>query len=79
MIVFTVEFIDLHRVNILRTGGTDPDHLAVKALYQRGILRFRITDNDIIICHEVGIGDLPFCREGLAGSRRAENQAVRVL
>ena len=42
-------------------------------------LALRIIDNNIIVRHQKGVGDLTLCRETFAASRSAQNQAIRVL
>ena len=51
----------------------------MQTLHQRCILRFRVTDNDIITGKQKAVGDFSFCAEGLTGTRRTQNQAVRVF
>ena len=42
-------------------------------------LCFRVTDDDIIVCHEERVADLTLCAERLARAGGAQNQAVGVL
>ena len=42
-------------------------------------LTFRVTDDDIIIRHQKGVGDLTLCRETFAGTGSTQNQAIGVL
>ena len=51
----------------------------MQTLHQRGVLRFRVTDDDIIRSEQKAVGDLSLGAEGLAGTRRTENQAVGVF
>ena len=40
---------------------------------------FGIIDNNIIICHQKGVGNFTFCRETFARAGSAQNQAIRVF
>ena len=60
-------------------GRADLNDLTFQTVDQRGILRLGIADDDIIIGDQKGVGDLTFCREGLAGTGRTEDQPVRIL
>ena len=51
----------------------------MQTLHQRGVLRFRVTDDDIIRSEQETVGDLSLGAEGLAGTRRTENQTIRVF
>ena len=51
----------------------------MQTLNKRCVLRFRVTDNDIITGKQKAVGNFSFCAEGLTGTRRTQNQAVRVF
>ena len=51
----------------------------MQTLNKRCVLRFRVTDDDIIIGKQKAVGDFSFCAEGLTGTRRTQNQAVGVF
>ena len=51
----------------------------MQTLHQRCVLRFRVTDNDIITGKQKAVGDLTLGAEGLTGTRRTQNQAVGVF
>ena len=51
----------------------------MQTLSKRCVLRFRITDNDIITGKQKAVGNFSFCAEGLTGTRRTQNQAVGVF
>ena len=48
-------------------------------LHQWAIFRFRVADDDIVVRYQKDVCDLTFGAEALAGTGRAQNQAVRVL
>ena len=79
VVLLGVVQVDVHRVDILRTGRADPDDLSVEPLDKGRVLRLRVADDDIIVRHQKGVGDLPLGGEGLAGTGRAEDQPVGVL
>ena len=51
----------------------------MQTLHQRCILRFRVTDDNIITGKQKAVGNFSFCAEGLTGTRRTQNQAVGVF
>jgi len=51
----------------------------MQTLNKRCVLRFRVTDNDIITGKQKAVGNFSFCAEGLTGTRRTQNQAVGVF
>ena len=51
----------------------------MQTLHQRCVLRFRVTDNDIITGKQKAVGDLTLGAERLTGTRRTQNQAVGVF
>ena len=79
VVLLGVVQVDVHRVDILAAGRADPDDLPAEPLHQRRVLRLRVADDDIIVRHQKGVGDLPLGGEGLAGTGRAEDQPVGVL
>ena len=46
---------------------------------KRCVLRFRVTDNDIITGKQKAVGNLTLGAERLTGTRRTQNQAVGVF
>lgn len=79
VIFFTVVCIYIHRIHVLGGCRGNVDDLAFQLLHQGGVLRFRITDDHVVIRHQESIGDLALGTEGLTGTGRSEDQAVRVL
>ena len=79
VVLFAVGIVDVHGIDILRAGRADFDDLPFHAVSQGRILCLRITDNQVVIRHQKGIGNLSLCRERLAGTGCPENQAVRVF
>ena len=71
--------VDIHRIDVLGAGRADMNDLAVEALHESRVLRFRIADDHIVIRHQEGVGDLTLGAEGFTGTRGTEDQAVRVL
>ena len=51
----------------------------MQAFHQRCVLRFRVTDDDIIIGKQKAVGNLTLGAERLTGTRRTQNQAVGVF
>ena len=51
----------------------------MQTIHQRCVLRFRVTDDDIIIGKQKAVGNLTLGAEGLTGTRRTQNQAVGVF
>ena len=51
----------------------------MQTLNKRCVLRFRVTDDNIIAGKQKAVGDFSFCAEGLTGTRRTQNQAVGVF
>ena len=51
----------------------------MQTLNKRCVLRFRVTDNNIITGKQKAVGNFSFCAEGLTGTRRTQNQAVGVF
>ena len=51
----------------------------MQTLNKRCVLRFRVTDDNIIIGKQKAVGDFSFCAEGLTGTWRTQNQAVGVF
>ena len=68
--------VDIERIYIVAAVGREPNHLAAQSVHQRGVFILRVTDDDIILCGQHDIGDLPFAAHGLAAARRAEHKAV---
>ena len=68
VVLLGVVQVDVHRVDILAAGRADPDDLPAEPLHQRRVLRLRVADDDIIVRHKEGVGDLPLGGEGLAAS-----------
>ena len=84
VIIFGVVQVDIHRIQVecpaaSAAGGGKPDHLSAQTLHQGEILRFRVTDQDIVLGDQKHIQDLPLGREGLTAAGGAENQAVGCL
>ena len=68
--------VDIQRIYIVAAVGREPDHLAAQPVHQRGIFILRVADDDIILCGQHDIGDLPLAAHGLAAARRTEHKTV---
>ena len=79
IVLLAVIAVDVHRVDILRAGGTDVDNLSMQTLHQRSVLCFRVADDNIIVRHQKSVGDLTLCRETFARTGSAQNQAIGVF
>ena len=51
----------------------------MQAFHHGCVLRFRVTDDDIIIGKQKAVGNLTLGAERLTGTRRTQNQAVGVF
>ena len=51
----------------------------MQTIHQGCVLRFRVTDDDIIIGKQKAVGNLTLGAERLTGTRRTQNQAVGVF
>ena len=51
----------------------------MQVLHQWAVFRLRIADDDIVVRHQKDVCDLTLGAEALAGTGRAQNQAVRIL
>ena len=60
-----------------RSRGNFND-LAAQSFDQRAVLGFRIDDNNVVVCGQRDLRDLPLGRKGFTGTRDAENEAVAV-
>ena len=79
VIVIGVIQIDIHRIDIVLAGRGNMNHLSAQRQHQCIILGLRIADDDVIHRHQKCIQYLPLPCEGLTGSRRTENQPIRIL
>ena len=68
--------VDIQGIHIVAAVGGKPDHLTAQPVHQRGIFILRVTDDDVILCGQHDIGDLPFAAHGFAAARCAEYKAV---
>ena len=71
--------VQIHGVDVVGGSGRNLDDLSMQTLHQRCVLRFRVTDDDIIRSEQETVGDLSLGAEGLAGTRRTENQTIGVF
>ena len=79
VIVLRIVGVDVHRIDIAGTGGTDLYHLTIELVNQCGVLSFGVTDDNVVIRNQERIGDLSLCGEGLTGTRGAKDKPVGVL
>ncbi len=68
--------VDIQGIHIVAAARREPDHLAAQPVHQRGIFILRVADDDVILCGQHDIGDLPLAAHGFSAARRAEHQTV---
>ena len=51
----------------------------MQRLHQRRVFSLRVTDEDVVVCQQVAVGDLTLGAERFAAARRTQNQPVGVL
>ena len=71
--------VQIQGIDVVFRGGRNVDYLPVKPLHQGGVFRFGITDDDVIVCQQEAVGNLPLGRKALSGAGGAQNQAVGVF
>lgn len=73
--------IDVHRVDVVRgsRGNINDLPLGTELLYQRPILIFRVSDNDVVLRQKEHIDDLTLGRERFAASWGTEKQPIGVF
>ena len=79
VLVIRIVEVQVHGIDIVRRGGRDFNDLSVQMLHQWAVFRLRIADDDIVVRHQKDVCDLALGAEALAGTGRAQNQAVRIL
>ena len=79
IIIVGIVEVNVHRVDVVLTGGRNMDNLTAQRFHQRIILAFRVCNDNIVRCGEEHIGDFTLCTERLTASRCAEDQTVRVF
>ena len=79
VIIVGIVQVDVHRVDVVLTGGRDMDNLTAQRFHQRIILSLRVCDDNIVRCGKEHVGDLTLCTERLTASRCAEDQAIWVF
>ena len=79
VIIVRIIEVNVHRVDVVLTGGRDMDNLTAQRFHQRIILSFRICDDNIVRCGKEYVRDLTLCTERLTAAGCAEDQAVRVF
>ena len=77
--LFGVVEVDVQRIDVVRAYRRDADDLTAELLDKGEILCFGVTDDDVILGDEEGIGHLSLCREGFTAAGSAEDQPVGVL
>ena len=79
VIIIRIIHVDIHRIDVLRTGRCDLDDLTTKPFNQRRILCLRIRDDHIVIRYQECICNLPLRGKRFTGTGSTEDQTVRVL
>ena len=77
--IIRVVQVQIHGVDVVGGSRRNLNDLPMQTLHQRCVLRFRVTDDDIIRSEQETVGDLSLGAEGLAGTRRTENQTIGVF
>ena len=79
VIIVRVVQVNIHRVDVVLTGGRNMDNLTAQCFHQWIILAFRVCHDNIVRCGKEHVGDLTLCTERLTAAGCAEDQAVRVF
>ena len=79
VIIVRIVQIDVHRVDVVLTGGRNMDNLTAQRFHQRIILALRVCHDNIVRCGKEHVGNFTFCTERLTAAGCAEDQAVRVF
>ena len=79
VIIVRVVEVNVHRVDVVLTGGRNMDNLTAQRFHQRIILAFRVCNDNIVRCGKEYVRDFTLCTERLTASRCAEDQTVRVF
>ena len=79
VVILRVVQVDVHRVDIVGTGGADFYHLTIELVNQSRIFRFGVANDNIVIRNQERIGDFTLCGKGFTGTGRTQNQSVGVL
>ena len=79
VIIVRIVEVNVHRIDVVLTGGRDMDNLTTQRFHQRIILSFGVCDDNIVRCGKEYVRDLTLCTERLTASRCAEDQTVRVF
>ncbi len=58
--------VEVQRIDVLIGIDRDAHHLTFQRTHQRGVFAFRVGNDDLILCHQKSVGDLPFGCKGLA-------------
>ena len=77
--LFGIVQVDVQRIDVVRADRRYPDDLTAELLDKRIILGFRVTDDDVILGDEKGVGHLTLCGEGFTAAGCAENKAVGIF
>ena len=73
VIIVRIVQIDIHRVDVVLTGGRDMDDLSAQCFHQRIILALRVCHDNIVRCGKEHVGDLTLCTERLTAARCTQN------
>ena len=63
VIIVRIVQIDVHRVDIVLTGGRNMDNLTTQRFHQRIILTLRVCHDNIVRCGEEHVRDFTLCTE----------------
>ena len=79
VIIVRIVEVNVHRVDVVLTGGRDMNDLTAQRFHQRIILAFRVCHDNIVRCGEEHIRDFTLCTERLTAAGCTEDQAIRVF
>ena len=79
VIIVGIVEVNVHRVDVVLTGGRNMDNLTAQRFHQRIILALRVCHDNIVRCGKEHVGDLTLCTERLTAAGCAEDQTVRVF
>ena len=73
VIIVRIVQIDVHRVDVVLTGGRDMDNLTAQRFHQRIILSLRVCNDNIVRCGEKHVCNFTLCRETFTAARCTQN------
>ena len=68
VIIVRIVEVNVHRVDVVLTGGRDVNDLTAQRFHQRIILAFRVCNDNIVRCGKEHVGNFTFCTERLTAA-----------